>query len=476
MVEAQFVDLIQCFLRCCGEVYIACAVDFFTYFVYFFNDCQFIFIQEFEVAFFCFQCFQNFFSQRFAAFAAFCPYSCYCKCSAHCFASFFYICNFCICISYEVVQSYNNGNTIFLDVFDVFFQVYETFCQSIQVFVGQVSFCNAAIVFHCTYCRNQNNRIGFQACFTAFDIKEFFSTQVSTEACFCYNIVSNFHSCFCCFYRVAAVRDVCEGAAVDDCQCVFQSLNHVRLQSVFQQNCHCAVSADHFCCYGFVVICVTNDDLTQHFFQLFQVVCQTEDRHDFGCYCDLESIFSGYAVYFAAQTGDYCSQLSVVQVNAAFPGDSSGVDVQFVTLLDVVIYHGSQQIVCCCDSMQVTCEVQVDVFHRNYLSIAAASCAAFYAHAGTQGGFTQTCDRIFAHFLQCLCQTDCYCCFAFTCGCGVNSCNQNQFCIFVVFDFIEVFVADFAFVFAVAINVFFGNTCFFCYFQDVFHFTFLRNL
>ena len=48
-----------------------------------------------------------------------------------------------------------------------------------------------------------------------------------------------------------------------------------------------------------------------------------------------------------------------------------------------VVHHGSQQVVCCCDGMEVTCKMQVDVFHRHYLCIAAASCTAFDTHAIT---------------------------------------------------------------------------------------------
>ena len=67
-----------------------------------------------------------------------------------------------------------------------------------------------------------------------------------------------------------------------------------------------------------------------------QVVCQTEDCHDFRSNSNLEAIFSGNTIYFAAQTGDHMTQLSVVQVYNSFPSDLSRVDVQFIALLDMV--------------------------------------------------------------------------------------------------------------------------------------------
>ena len=109
---------------------------------------------------------------------------------------------------------------------------------------------------------------------------------------------------------------------------------------------------------------------------------------------------------------------------------------------------------------QIAGKVQVDILHGHHLCVAAAGSAALYAHAGPQGRLTQAGNRILAHLLQCLCQTDGNGCFAFACGGRVHRCYQNQLCIGVIFDFVVIFAADFALVFAVAIYIFFGNPCF----------------
>ena len=429
-----------------------------------------------EFAFLCFQCFQNLFSQSLAALAAVSPNLRYSKGCAHGFAAFLHISHLCIGVCYEMVQCYHNGNAVFLNIFNVLFQIHKALCQCIQIFIGQICLRHTAVIFQRTHSCNQNNRIGLQACLTALDIKEFFSTQICTEACLCYNIIRNFHCCFCCHNGVTAMCDICEGAAVNNCQCVFQCLHYVRLQCILQKNRHRAVCANHFCGYRLILIGVANDDSAQHFLQLLQIICQAEDCHDFGSNGNLECVLSGYTVYLAAQAGNHISQLSVVQVYTALPCNSSGVNVQLIALLNVVIHHGCQEVICCCDGVQIAGKVQVDILHGNHLCIAAAGSAALYAHAGPQGRLTQAGNRILAHLLQCLCQADGNGCFAFACGGRVHRCYQNQLCIGVIFDFVVIFAADFALVFAVAIYIFFGNPCFFSNLQDMLHVTFLRNL
>ena len=263
---------------------------------------------------------------------------------------------------------------------------------------------------------------------------------------------------------------------MDECGCVFQCLYQVGLQRIFQQYSHSAVCANLFCGYRFIIISIANDDFAQHFFQVMQVVCQTENCHNFRSNGDLEAVFSGNTVYLAAQTGNHMTELSVVQVYNSFPSDFSGVDVQFIALLDMVVHHGSQQVICCCDGMEVTCKVQVDVFHRHYLCIAAASRTAFDTHAGTQRGFSQACQGVFAHFLQGLCQTDGNGCFAFPSRCRVYSCYQNQFCVGSVFDLIIIFITYFGFILAITFHIFFGDASFRRNGGNGFHGAFLCNL
>ena len=70
-------------------------------------------------------------------------------------------------------------------------------------------------------------------------------------------------------------------------------------------------------------------------------------------------------------------------------GDSPHVQTQAVAGVDVVVHHRRQQVVGDADSMKVTGEMQVDVFHRQDLRVTAASSAAFHAKARAQTRLAQ---------------------------------------------------------------------------------------
>ena len=97
------------------------------------------------------------------------------------------------------------------------------------------------------------------------------------------------------------MRDVREGAAVDEGRVVFQRLHQVRLHRVFQQNGHCAFGLDVAAVDRGLVAAVSNDDVTQTLFQVFQVVGQAQDRHDFGRHGDVKTSLTREAVRHAAQ-------------------------------------------------------------------------------------------------------------------------------------------------------------------------------
>ena len=49
----------------------------------------------------------------------------------------------------------------------------------------------------------------------------------------------------------------------------------------------------------------------------------------------------------------------------------SRVDSQGVALLDMVVQHGGQQVICRTDGMQVTGKMQVDILHGHHLGMAS---------------------------------------------------------------------------------------------------------
>jgi hypothetical protein len=91
----------------------------------------------------------------------------------------------------------------------------------------------------------------------------------------------------------------------------------------------------------------------------------------------------------AAKTIDDAPELAVIHIDAALPDDAAQVDAESVALLDVVVEHGSAEVVRSADSMEVAREVEVDVLHRHDLGIAAAGSAALDTEDGSEGRLAQ---------------------------------------------------------------------------------------
>ena len=360
----------------------------------------------------------------------------------------------------------------------MFQKVRDTFFKSFQVFVVEVSFGYAAVVFQSTYGCYDNNCTWMQVCHTAFDIEEFLSTEVCTESCFCDRIISKFHCHLGCCYGVTSMSDVCEWSAVYDCRNVLQCLNEVRFQGVFQEGCHSAFCMEITCCYrfllGYFTVGISNNNSGKSFFQVFDVTCKTKNCHDLRCNSDVISVFTRHSVCSSAEAVYYVTELTVIHVYASSPCDLSWIDVQSVALENVVVDHCCEQVVCCADRMEVTCEVKVDILHRNYLCIAAACCTALNTEYRSERWLTESYHNALAEPLHTVCKTYCCSCFSFTCRCRVDSSYEDQLAVLFVAFFQEI-VINLCFVLTILLQIFVVDACFFCDLGDRLHCALLCN-
>ena len=85
------------------------------------------------------------------------------------------------------------------------------------------------------------------------------------------------------------------------------------------------------------------------------------------------------------ETVDDKAKLTVVHVDAALPGYLSRVDVEGVALINMVVEHGCQEIVCGADGVEVAGEVEVYVLHRDDLCVAASGSSSLYAENRPEG-------------------------------------------------------------------------------------------
>ena len=337
-------------------------------------------------------------------------------------------------------------------------QVGQALLQSLQVLLAGLGLGHAAVVLEGPDGGNQNHTVGLQASHAALDVQELLSAQVSTEAGLGNGVVTQLQSDLGRGDRVAAVGNVGEGATMYECGGMLQGLNQVGLQSVLQQSGHSALCIQVTGGDGLAVPGVGNHQAGKAGLQVIDVGSQAQNSHDFGSNGDVVAILTGYTVGLAAQAVNDEAELTVVHVHAAAPYDLTGVDVQSIALIDVVIQHSGQQVVGSADCMEVTGEVQVDVLHGDNLSVAAAGSTALNAKHRAQGGLTQGNDDILADLLQAVSQTNIGSGLAFAGGSGVDGGNQNQLAVGLVSHVLQDVVVNLCLVLTVLLQILLVHT------------------
>ena len=167
-------------------------------------------------------------------------------------------------------------------------------------------------------------------------------------------------------------------------------------------------------------------DLPDAPFQIFDGSGKAEDRHDFGSNRDVKARFARIAIGNAAQRTDDIAQRPVVHVHHPAPGHAPRVDAKLVAPIDVVVDHRREQIVGRGNGVEVAGEMQVDVFHRNDLRIAAARRTALHAKARTKRRFAQAHHGLLADAVEAIAQANRRCRLAFARRRRADRRHQNE--------------------------------------------------
>ena len=154
--------------------------------------------------------------------------------------------------------------------------------------------------------------------------------------------------------------------------------------------------------------------------------------------------------------------------------DLAGIDVQFISLIDMVVDHRCQEVVCRADRVEIACEVEVDVLHGNDLSVSAAGSAALDTEDRSEGGLAQSDHYLLAELLQAVSESDCRRCLSFSCRCGVHRCHKDQLAVLPV-GILQKLVVDLSLILAVLFQIFVTDACLCRDLSDRKHLTFLRD-
>jgi len=132
----------------------------------------------------------------------------------------------------------------------------------------------------------------------------------------------------------------------------------------------------------------------------------THDCHDLGGRGDVEAAFTGNSLHLAAQPQHDLAQAAVVHIHDTTPGNGSGVDTQLVSVEDVIVDHGRDEVVGCGERVEITGEMQVDPVSWNHLGVTAAGGAALDTETRAQRRLAQRAGNRLADVLEALGQAD----------------------------------------------------------------------
>ena len=194
--------------------------------------------------------------------------------------------------------------------------------------------------------------------------------------------------------------DVGERPAVDEGEVVLQSLHEVGRDGLLQQRGHRPVRLQVARQNRLLVRRVADDDAAEALLQIAQAGGETEHRHHLRSHHDVESVLARIAVGHAAEPDDGLAQRAVVHVNHTAPGNAPHVEAELIALMDVIVDERREQVVRERDGGEVAGEVQIDVFHRDHLRVAAARGAALHAEHRPQGRLAQADDGLLADEIQ----------------------------------------------------------------------------
>ena len=139
---------------------------------------------------------------------------------------------------------------------------------------------------------------------------------------------------------------------------------------------------------------------------------------------------SFHAVLAAAETVFEKAELPVVHVHAAVKGNALGVDPELVSLENMIVEHGAEEIVCRADRVKVAREMEIDVLHRHDLRIAAARSSPLDPEHGAERGLAKCDDDPFADSGKPVGKADGSSRLALACGGGGDRRHKDEFALF----------------------------------------------
>ena len=180
----------------------------------------------------------------------------------------------------EAVECHHDCLSKALHVAHMLVEVGKTLLESFDVWLLDLIYLNATVHLKAVASSHYYCELWAKASFAAFDVEELLCTEVSTEACFCHNIVSKAQSHLGCKDSVAAVSNVGEWATMNDCRGVLSSLHEVWHECFLEQYTDRTSNAEILDSERSAVILIAEQDILDAATEVFTVGSKTENSHD----------------------------------------------------------------------------------------------------------------------------------------------------------------------------------------------------
>ena len=228
-------------------------------------------------------------------------------------------CNLVVSIARKAVEAHEDCLAELLEVGNMAVKVCEALLETLGIGQLNLRLGHATVHLKRESRGNQNCKVGLQACLTALDVEELLRTEVGTETCLRYGIFSMAHRHLCSNHRVTAVRDIREGATVNDYWVVLGCLHKVGVDSILQQCHHSTRYTEVINREWGVVVAHAKHDAADTSVEVVYITRKAEDSHNLGCGSDVEACLCGYAISRTTKTRHDVTQRAVVHIEHAAP-------------------------------------------------------------------------------------------------------------------------------------------------------------
>ena len=332
--------------------------------------------------------------------------------------------NLLLAVGIVTVECHDDGLSEALHIINVAVQVFQSFLQSLHIWFLDGFQGHAAMHLQSLGRSDDDYQSGLKPRLPTLDVKEFLCTEVCTEACLRHHIVGKGHGHLRGHHTRTAMGDIGKGTTVDKGWRMLCGLYKVGVQGITEQYgdsaSHTEVAHSEWLSLG----SDTEYDIFNTPLQVFLTRCQTEDSHQLRGWGDIEARLVHHAV--APQTSYYIPQAAVVDVEYPLPEDLTKREPFLAMLVDIVVEQGADGVMGRGHGVEIACEVQVDLLHRQYLGIATTSSTTLDAETRAERRFTQGHHRLLADLVQSQRQTDAHGGLADTRLCRTDGRHQYQ--------------------------------------------------